>query len=249
LIHYRPVSEVWYDERMNLLLVSSSYCADGGYLDHARDEVKQFLDSCPPGRVLFVPYAAFDLDGYADIAEKFFGDLGYDFASIHRAEDARAAALAPDVKAIFIGGGNTFRLLKALQDRGLLDVIRQKVADGTGYMGTSAGVNVACPTIRTTNDMPIVEPTGLDALGLVDFQINAHFISGALAPGHRGETREQRIAEFHEENDAPVIGLPEASWIRVQGDETVLGGGAEAVVFRRGADHLSWGVGSELPRP
>ncbi|HTE22230.1 MAG TPA: dipeptidase PepE [Candidatus Limnocylindria bacterium] len=176
---------------MNLLLISSSYSGDEEYLEHCRATVKEFLDSCPPGHVLFAPYAEYDLDGYADTAQAFFTGLdptvGGTFISLHRTPDPRRAIEAHDVKAIFIGGGNTFRLLKALQDNDLLDAIKQKVKHGAGYMGTSAGSNVACPTIMTTNDMPIVELGNFEAIGLVDFQINPHFVSGPLIEDHQGE--------------------------------------------------------------
>ena len=234
---------------MNLLLISSSYLGNGTYLEHCRTDIKDFLDSCPPGHVLFGAYAGHDLDGYADTARKFFTELdptiGGAFISLHRTHNPREAIETHDVKAIFIGGGNTFRLLKALQENDLLDAIRQKVEKGAGYMGTSAGSIVACPTIMTTNDMPIVEPSNFKALGLVDFQVNPHFVPGALIKNHQGETREQRIRQYHEENAYPVIGLPEMSSIRQKDNKTTLAGG-DAVIFEKDIEPYGWHKGTGL---
>lgn len=231
---------------MNLLLLSSSYSADGKYLEYCQAEIKSFLDSCPPGHVIFVAYALRDLDKYAATAKKFFVELDQPFLALHQTHDARQALQTNDVKAIFVGGGNTFRLLKALQDNGLLNVIKQKVRQGAGYLGASAGSNLACPTIMTTNDMPIVEPKNFQALGLVNFQINAHFVPGALIKNHQGETRELRIRQYHEENDYSVIGLPETSWIRVKGEEINLGGQDNATIFEKNAAPHEWPVHSRL---
>lgn len=132
---------------------------------------------------------------------------------------------------ILVGGGNTFQLLKECRERGLLKAIRRRVRAGARYLGWSAGANLACPTIRSTNDMPIVDPGGLDALGLLPFQINAHYLSVAL-PGHHGETRDQRLAEFARVNPRlPVLGLPEGDWLRVCGRSVTLGGPHPAVWF------------------
>jgi dipeptidase E len=153
--------------------------------------------------------------------------------SIHESSDAaRAIDHAP---AIFVGGGNTFRLLKTLANARLLDAIRNRVLDGMPYAGASAGSNLACPTIRTTNDMPIVEPVSLNALNLVPFQINPHYLDSS-ASTHMGETRETRIMEFHEENAWPVVGLREGAMLRVEDDRIELRGRAGARIFRRGQD-------------
>lgn len=132
---------------------------------------------------------------------------------------------------VFVGGGNSFRLLKRLYETGLVEGIRQVVRRGDPYMGASAGSNVACPTIKTTNDMPIVEPPTLEGLGLIRFQMNPHYVDRDPDVPHGGETREQRIAEFHEENTAPVIGLREGSWLLVGADGVTLAGVKTARLF------------------
>jgi dipeptidase E len=153
----------------------------------------------------------------------------------------------PDNPAVFVGGGNTFRLLKTLQDGGLLDQIRRKVLDGMRYMGSSAGANLACPTIKTTNDMPIVQPADFHALGLVTFQINPHYIDADPNSRHMGETREKRISEFHEENDLTVIGLREGSWIVVDQGRATLHGETGAKIFLKGNAPAEWDRQTDRP--
>jgi len=138
--------------------------------------------------------------------------------------------------AVFVGGGNTFRLLKTLQDAQLLAPLGARARAGLPYLGASAGINLACPTVRTTNDMPIVEPHGFDALGLVPFQINPHYLDPDPGSIHMGETRELRIVEFLEENDCAVVGLREGAWIRVEGERAALGGRTGVRIFRRGME-------------
>ena len=139
-------------------------------------------------------------------------------------------------EAVFVGGGNSFRLLKTLQDRGLLGVLRRRIQEGMPYMGASAGSNLACPTIRTTNDMPIVEPAGFDALGVLPFQLNPHYLDPVSDSEHMGETREQRLREFLEDNDAVVLGLREGGWLARRDDVLRLDGAKPARLFRRGVD-------------
>jgi dipeptidase E len=152
----------------------------------------------------------------------------------------------PDNPAVFVGGGNTFRLLKTLQDGGMLDQIRRRALDGMRYMGSSAGANLAGPTIKTTNDMPIVQPADFNALGLVGFQINPHFIDADPNSKHMGETREKRIAEFHEENPLTVIGLREGSWIVVDQGRATLHGETGAKIFRKGNAPVEWDRQADL---
>jgi dipeptidase E len=214
-----------------LLLLSNSTNHGAGYLDHAIGEVLDFLGAVR--RVTFVPFALADRAGYAakfraraEAAGLEADALQGDLTDVRRIEGADA---------IFVGGGNTFRLLRQLQDRGLVPPLRARVAAGMPYLGASAGINVAGPTIRTTNDMPIVEPRTFDALGLVPFQINPHYLDPEPGSTHMGETREQRLVEFLEENDRVVVGLREGGWIRVEGDLGTLGGQRGARIFRRGA--------------
>jgi len=190
---------------MNLLLISSSNVHGYGYLDHAEPEIRSVLGG--RRRVAFVPFALKDHAGYtARVAERL-DRMGVDAFQVGNADDLRQA------EAIFIGGGNTFRLLKALYDRDLLQIIRERVRAGVPYIGSSAGTNVAAPTIKTTNDMPIVEPPSFDALGLVPFQINPHYLDPDPGSTHKGESREERIREFLEENDTPVVGLREGTML------------------------------------
>ena len=193
-------------------------------------------------RVVFVPYALADHEGYLRTLTERGLNAGYELDGLHRHADPRRAVR--DAEAVLVGGGNTFRLLAALYRLDLLDVIRERVTSGVPYLGISAGTNVAGPTIRTTNDMPIVEPPSLTALGLVSFQINPHYFHGVTVirvgealVEHFGETRDERIREFHEENDTPVLGLWEAGILRVE-DGTVTLLGAQARLFRRGRDPL-----------
>ena len=213
-----------------LLLISNSTLYGSGYLDHAEAEIRDFLGDVK--RVLFVPFALHDRDAYAATAQQRFAKMGYELSSIHTANDPRKAVA--DTEAIFIGGGNTFRLLKALYDADVLEPIRQRVAAGMLYIGSSAGSNVAAPTIKTTNDMPIVQPPSFDALGLVWFQINPHYLDADQSSTHMGETREQRLIQFLEENDTPVAGLREGAMLRIEDNITLLKGSTGARIFRRG---------------
>lgn len=212
-----------------ILLISNSTLHGSGYLDHAEAEIRSFLGDL--NRVLFVPYALFDRDKYSATAQQRFEKMGYALTSIHTASDPVQAVNETD--AIFIGGGNTFRLLKSLYDHELIDPIRERVAAGMPYIGSSAGSNVAGPTIRTTNDMPIVQPPSFDALGLVSFQLNPHYLDADPNSRHMGETREERIMQFLEENATPVIGLREGAMLRIENGTTTLCGSSGARIFRR----------------
>lgn len=215
-----------------LLLLSTSTVFGGGYLEYADAEVREFLGSVP--RVLFVPFALHDHAAYAAKVRARFATFGCELQSVHESEDFRKSVA--EAEAIFIGGGNTFRLLKALYDFDLLGAIRERVDAGMPYMGSSAGSNVAAPTIRTTNDMPIVEPPSFDALGLVPFQINPHYLDPTPGSTHMGETREERIQQFLEENDTPVIGLREGALLRIENGVTELKGATGGRLFRQGRE-------------
>ena len=230
---------------MRLMLVSNSTSYGGGYLDHCADAVAAFFG---PGisRVLFVPYALFDRDAYAAKVRARFAALGYGLDSVHDADGGPVKAVER-AEAIFIGGGNTFRLLDALLRESLIEPIRRKVKAGAPYLGTSAGSNVACPSIRTTNDMPIVQPPSFSALDLVPFNINPHYVDPQPGSVHMGETREQRIAEFHEENAPPVVGLREGAWLLVDDDRVTLQGVNGARLFRRGQAPIELTIGATVP--
>lgn len=229
-----------------LLLISNSISHGGGYLDHCAGEVADFLGGI--GRVLFVPFALADHDGYAGKVRNRLGAMGYGVDSLHEAgaDPAAAARAVGGAEAMFVGGGNTFRLLKALYDLDVLDPIRRRVEAGMPYMGVSAGSNVACVTIRTTNDMPIVEPPSFDALALVPFNLNPHYLDPDPASTHHGETREERIVQFLEENDRRVVGLREGSMLRIEDGRVTLKGSTPARLFARGRDPEEVPPGSSL---
>ncbi|SDD90874.1 dipeptidase E [Cupriavidus sp. YR651] len=214
---------------MDLLLLSNS-TSDDGYLVHAADAITELADG--QTEALFVPFAGVtrDWDEYAAQVREAFAPLGIAIRSLHEEKDALAAVNA--ARLILVGGGNTFRLLQVLRQQGLLAPMAARVRSGAArYIGWSAGSNLATPTIRTTNDMPVVDPGGFDALGLVPFQINPHYFN-VLVPGFRGETRDQRLAEFTTMSPAtPVLGLPEGDWVRVSDDRYTLHGAHAARWF------------------
>lgn len=225
-----------------LLLISNSTNHGQGYLDHVLQEIDGFLG--PVRRLVFVPFALQDRTGYGAKVRQRLAAIGVEVATLTADEAGRR--LASDAQAVFTGGGNTFRLLKTLQDSGLLAILRERALAGLPYMGSSAGTNIAAPTIRTTNDMPIVEPASFAALGLVPFQINPHYLDPDPGSTHMGETREQRLKEFHEENETPVVGLREGAWLRIEGGRATLGGARGARIFRRGAAPEERGKGESL---
>lgn len=185
-------------------------------------------------------------DDYAARVALALEPLGLNVRSVHDSHDPVAAERSAE--AIAIGGGNTFHLLATLQRFGLVDPIRQRALEGMSYVGWSAGSVVACPTLQTTNDMPIVQPTSFKALALVDFQINAHF-TDAHPPGFQGETRRERLAEYVAANPSTrVIGLPEGDWLRVTGAEVHLAGEHEALVFSHALEPKVVSPGSDCTR-
>lgn len=227
---------------MRALLISNSALYGSGYLDHAESSIREFLGR--EARVLFVPYALRDHDGYAETARKRFEAMGHPLESIHRSGNpVHAVAKA---EALFIGGGNTFRLLKALYDDRILEPIAERARRGMPYIGSSAGTNMACPTIRTTNDMPIVEPPSLRALGLIDFQINPHFLDPDPNSKHMGETREERLRQYLEENETPVVGLREGCMLWVEDGAVTLRGITRARVFKRGVEPFEIDPGARV---
>ncbi|MEO7794848.1 MAG: dipeptidase PepE [Thermoanaerobaculia bacterium] len=215
-----------------LLLLSNSTNHGERYLAHAADEMLDLLGGCR--RILFVPFALADRGGYTAKFRTRLEELGCAVDGL--AADATGLRQIETAEAVFVGGGNTFRLLKTLQEAELLAPLRERALAGMPYLGASAGINLAGPTIRTTNDMPIVEPRDFKALGLVPFQINPHFLDADPDSTHMGETRAERLAEFHEENATAVVGLRERAWIRVEGSRAWLGGERGARIFRRGAE-------------
>jgi dipeptidase E len=227
----------------DLLLLSNSSVFGRSYLEHAIDAIGEFLG----GRktVHFAPYALSDHEGYTTRASGVFSALGASVVGLHGEASAKDTMESAEV--LFVGGGNSFRLLKALHDNDLIEVVRRRVSAGElSYMGSSAGTNMACPTLRTTNDMPIVQPPSFEAFDLVPFQINPHYIDPDPSSKHMGETREKRIHQFQEDNDVAVLGMREGAWLRRRGDTLTLCGTTGARLFRRGEPEAEFAEGSDL---
>jgi dipeptidase E len=225
-----------------LLLLSNSTAPGMRFLEHATGAVLDVLG----GRtsVLFVPFASGQPDAYASVMREALARIDVRVSSLH--ESADPGRSVREAEAVFVGGGNSFRLLRTLARLDVLAALRQAVRDGVPYLGASAGSNLACPSIRTTNDMPIVEVGSLAALGLIPFQLNPHYLDPDPGSSHQGETRQQRIEEFLEVNDVPVLGLREGAWLRVSGRAAVLSGTSTGRLFRRGAEPADIPIGADL---
>ena len=203
------------------------------YLDYPKQQIAEFLGKAPV-QILFVPFAAvtFSFDEYENKVNERFYEIAHEVVGIHRFKDQLKAV--EEAEAIVVGGGNTWQLARMLNDGQLMQAIRKKVLAGTPYIGWSAGSNIACPTLRTTNDMPIVDPNGFGCMRLVPFQINPHYLD-ANPEGHGGETREQRITEFIEVNpDVYVVGLREGTMLKLEGEKLELIGNRQARIFKKG---------------
>lgn len=229
------------DATVRLLLISTSTVYGTGYLDHAENEIREHLQGVE--KVLFIPYALKDRDGYARKVRERFDRMRLGCESIQMGDPKEAISRA---EAIFVGGGNTFRLLKTLYDLDLIHAIRERVQSGMPYLGASAGSNIAGPTIRTTNDMPIVQPLSLDALKVFPFQINPHYLDADPDSKHMAETREERLLQYLEENEVPVIGLREGSMLRVREGRILLAGKLPARIFQRNKPPYELIAGSEI---
>lgn len=220
--------------KQHLLLISNSTNAGESYLSWPIGEIGSFLEGVR--EVAFVPYAGitFSHDDYVAKVQRRFDEIGVKVVGVHSGGDPRRAI--EEAEAIVVGGGNTWRLLQLMQNNDLLDAIRAKVQSGTRYVGWSAGSNVACPTIRTTNDMPITEPRDFNALSFVPFQINPHYLDDNPA-NHGGETREDRIREFIEVNQFMyVVGLREGCLLEVTQEKIALRGKRPARIFHYGKE-------------
>ncbi|MBN3036278.1 MAG: dipeptidase PepE [Bacteroidales bacterium] len=238
---------------MRLLLVSNSTNPGEGYLEWPRTYLKDFLDKTGAKRILFIPYAGVALNdegleqsfnAYEERVNGVFQEMGYEIYSVHRERDPVQAVR--DALAIAVGGGNTFHLVQMMYQTKIMKVIREMVLDGMPYMGWSAGANVACPTMKTTNDMPISEPESFNTLNLIPFQINPHYLD-AHPEGHGGETREQRIEEFLVINNAvTVVGLREASLLYIEDDQIQLLGKNPMRLFRFGQNPRDFNPGEDI---
>jgi dipeptidase E len=230
---------------MRLLLISNSTNTGEAYLDYPKNNIRDFLGGLKV-KALFIPYAAvtFSYDDYEQKVRDRFREVGHDVVSIHRFADPVKAVM--EAEAVVIGGGNTWMLLSLLIKHRLISPIRKKVRSGTPYIGWSAGSNVTCPTIMTTNDMPVTEPASFRALNLIPFQINPHYLDANPA-GHAGETREQRIMEFIEVNRAVfVAGLREGTMFLVEDRKLSLIGPRNTRIFRYDHDPAEVSPGEDL---
>ena len=229
----------------NLLLISNSTLHGSGYLDHCAGEIQKFLGDRKT--VLFVPYArpsGITHDEYTKIARERFEKMGFELTGIHEYDSTKEAV--KNAEAIFIGGGNTFVLLSGLYEADIVEEIRKKVNEGTPYIGTSAGSNVACKSIKTTNDMPIMYPPSFDALNMAPFNINPHYLDPDPTSKHKGETRETRISEFHFFNTEYVVGLREGAMLHIVDDSITLKGTTGARIFKRNDEPKEYKPGDSL---
>jgi len=236
-----------------LLLISNSTMAGEAYLGWPKQYIKDFLNNNNIKKVCFVPYAGVNLsdesleasyDVYEKRVAEVYAELGFELESVHRADNP--VEMIKNAEAVAVGGGNTFHLVAKMYETGIMEAIRAKAESGTPYMGWSAGSNVACPTLKTTNDMPIIEPQSFNTLNLVPFQINPHYLD-AHPDGHGGETREQRLEEFMAVNpDMFVAGLREACLLQMEGDKMELKGKHSMRIFKHGQETYEVKPGDDL---
>lgn len=229
---------------MRLLLISNSTNAGEEYLQHPKAEIEGFLKGVK--KALFFPYAAvtFSFNDYEKKVQQRFSEMGIEVDSLHHHRDVKR--VIREAEAFVVGGGNTFRLLKMIQQLDIIETLRYRVLDGIPFVGWSAGANVACPTICTTNDMPIVEPDNFSAFNLVRFQINPHYLD-ANPDGHAGETREERIEEFITMDPfSYVVGLREGSMLKVEDGDISLLGNKTARIFKHGMPPKEYSSNDDL---
>ncbi len=217
----------------NCILASTSTLYKGTYLDYLLESLCELFKNTD--EVIFIPYAqpsGISFDTYETIAKTAFEKIDKEIRSIHRFENP--AETISNAKGIFTGGGNSFVLVNELYRLKLIKPLQKIIKNGTPYLGTSAGSNIAGPSIKTTNDMPIVYPPSFNTLSVVPFNINPHYLDPQPNSTHKGETRETRIKEFHKFNSTPVVGLREGSWVRVQNNTLkLIGDGLTARIFEQ----------------
>lgn len=239
--------------KKKLLLISNSTNYGEDYLAWPKEHIKDFLSTTSVKRILFIPYAGIALsdegleasyDAYEERVDKVFRQLGYEIYSIHREKDPVQSV--KDALAIAVGGGNTFHLVHEMHRLNIMKPLREVVENGLPYMGWSAGSNVACPTLKTTNDMPLIEPESFNCLNLVPFQINPHYVD-ANPEGHGGETREQRIEEFLVVNtNVSVVGLREGTLLRIENGSVKLQGQRQMRLFHHGQAPKEFTPGDDI---
>jgi len=229
----------------NILIASTSTIHGSGYLEYIIPELELFFKGVD--QIVFIPFArpsGITYNEYTMIASKAFAAINIKVKGIHEFENPVDAIKS--AKGIFTGGGNTFELVNQLYAHDLLAVIKNVVNNGTPYFGTSAGSNICGLTMKTTNDMPVVYPPSFDTLGLINFNINPHYLDPNPNSTHKGETRETRIKEFHIYNTTPVLGLREGSWLHVQEDKITLKGKLTARLFQQNKKPIELPAGFEF---
>ncbi len=238
--------------KRRLLLISNSTNAGEEYLGWPRQLISDFMKGTNAKRLLFIPWAGVNLadglqasyDAYEMRVNGVFNLLGLEIYSIHKEKDPVSAV--ENAQALAVGGGNTFHLVYEMHKAGIMDAVRKRISEGMHFMGWSAGANIACPTLRTTNDMPIIEPESFNCFNLVPFQINPHYLD-AHAQGHGGETREQRINEFLAINRAvKVVGLREATALWVENKDMQLKGSRPMRLFQFGQEPVEYQPGADI---
>ncbi|XP_055914781.1 probable alpha-aspartyl dipeptidase isoform X2 [Eupeodes corollae] len=230
--------------KRQLLLISSSRVHGFKYLEHSKDQINNLLKKKEVNTILFVPYALKDHDKYTETVRNAVNDWGYKVEGLHTKSNPIDAV--KNAQAIFVGGGNTFVLLKTLYEKNLVETIRKTVKNGIPYIGSSAGTNVATLSIHTTNDMPVDYPPTFDALQLVPFNINPHYLETDLESKHKGETRDERLNEFVDYHSRPVLGLREGTSLLVDGDKATLKGDRNAKLFKANKEQVEYPPESDL---
>lgn len=229
----------------NVILASTSALFGGQYLDYLKNEIVDLFQKVD--EIIFIPYArpgGCSHDEYTKKVTDFFAGLGIRVIGLHSFQNPAEAM--KNAKGFFTGGGNTFLLTKTLHQLGLMEVLKSEIEKGKPYLGTSAGSNIAGQNIRTTNDMPIVYPPSFDAMGILPFNLNPHYLDPDPNLKHNGETRETRILEFLTQNILPVVGLREGSWIRIKGEKITLEGNLTARIFEPGKEPYEMETGAEI---
>jgi len=226
----------------NLIFASTSTIHGSSYLEYIREEVATLFKNAE--EILFIPYArpgGMSHDNYTSIAAKFFKNLNIKVTGLHTFENPSKAIA--EANGVFVGGGNTFLLVQKLYKNEVIQPLREAIHQGLPYLGTSAGSNICGPSMQNTNDMPIVYPPSFKTMGVIPYNINAHYLDPDPTSRHMGETRETRIKEYHTQNTVPVLGLREGSWLRVTGDKIILKGNHTARLFEQGKEAIEIATG------
>lgn len=228
-----------------LIIASTSTVHGGSYLDYLLPELKEHFINCKT--IIFIPYArpgGISHDEYTQKAQAAFATIDIQIKGLH--EFSNPAEALMNAEGIFTGGGNTFLLVTQLYENNVMSILKQVIEKGTPYLGTSAGSNICGLSMKTTNDMPIIYPPSFETLGVIPFNLNPHYLDPDTNSTHMGETRETRIKEFHQFNDAAVLGLREGSWLEVNGNSIILRGTLTARLFQSNQEPIELETGSEL---